>query len=70
MAATQQVEWVAWHFKRNAAEKKRSKAAQRRSSADQHMIHLCEKYGSFINACKAMDYFKGPTKTKLKNFGL
>ena len=30
------------------------------------MIHLCEKYGSFLNACKVMDFLDRPTKTKLK----
>lgn len=30
------------------------------------MTHLCEKYGGFINAGKALAYLDRPTKTKLK----
>ena len=66
-AAAQRAKRVAQHLKRNADEKKRSHAARTRRSADhQRMIHLCEKYGSFFNACKVMDLLDRPTKTKLK----
>ena len=67
LAAARQAGRVARHLKRNEAEKKRSKAARRRNSADhQRWTHLCEKYGSVINACRVMDYLDRPTKTKLK----
>ena len=65
-AATRRAKRVAQHLKRNETGKKRSEAVRARRSADhQRMTHLCEKYGGFINAGKALAYLDLPTKTKL-----